>query len=145
MSVLPGKGDGTFQAPIASGDPGGLLAVGDFNHDGKLDVATVGSSYLTVMLGNGDGTFTPISNTTTADTIYLADLNKDGNLDLILFGLGGGNAQGMSVEYGKGDGTFQSPTKLTYSNVTREHCSPTSTAMAILMSLPLAASKRLRE
>jgi hypothetical protein len=115
MSVLPGKGDGTFQPPIASGDPGGMLVVGDFNHDGKLDVATVGSSYLTVMLGNGDGTFTPISNTTTADSIYVADLNKDGNLDLMLFGLGGGNAQGMSVEYGNGDGTFQSPRKYTYS------------------------------
>src|SRR5580698_4339821 len=115
MSVLPGKGDGTFQPPIASGDPGGMLVVGDFNHDGKLDVATVGSSYLTVMLGNGDGTFTPISNTMTADSIYVADLNKDGNLDLMLFGLGGGNAQGMSVEYGNGDGTFQSPRKYTYS------------------------------
>ncbi len=58
-----GNGDGTFQphmdiANISS--PEGI-AVGDFNGDGKVDLAIVanGSASIVLMLGNGDGTFIP--------------------------------------------------------------------------------------
>jgi hypothetical protein len=61
VTVLPGNGDGTFQAPITQDVGFGLigLAVGDFNGDGKLDFATAGSpvSGVFVFSGNGDGTF----------------------------------------------------------------------------------------
>src|SRR5262249_23948699 len=70
LSVLPGKGDGTF-GPAITGNSrinGFLRAVGDFNNDGKLDLVAVNSafspvvgteSWLSVLPGNGDGTFQP--------------------------------------------------------------------------------------
>jgi hypothetical protein len=56
VSILLGKGDGTFQAAqsYALGGYVSSVAVGDFNGDGKLDLVT---SVGTLLLGNGDGTF----------------------------------------------------------------------------------------
>ena len=64
VSVLLGNGDGTFQQPPLTSPTGynpRSIAVGDFNSDGKLDVATANGD-VSVLLGNGDGTFqTPIN------------------------------------------------------------------------------------
>ncbi len=64
VSVLLGKGDGTFQAAVSyetGGEFGLSIAVGDLNGDGKPDlVVTNGESdTVGVLLGNGDGTFQP--------------------------------------------------------------------------------------
>jgi len=72
VSILLGKGDGTFQA-AKNFDVGGVnpttFAVADFNSDGKLDLAVGGlqapvqpscqASTVNVLFGNGDGTFQP--------------------------------------------------------------------------------------
>lgn len=69
--------------------------MGDFNSDGKTDILSSGLSgvsKLGVLLGNGDGTFGPItpiqlSRATSAETgITVGDLNADGKLDMIMLG-----------------------------------------------------------
>jgi hypothetical protein len=81
------------------------VAVGDFNHDGKLDVAVVGD-YLSIFLGNGNGTFKPpINYLGPFYSIAVADFNNDGNLDIVV----GPDADNISVFLGIGDGTFQPP------------------------------------
>jgi hypothetical protein len=115
ISVLLGKGDGTFQSPINSngnwGQGSGPYAIttGDFDRDGKVDVA-VSDENLTVLRGNGDGTFktpaTPTSLQNTSTDLKVSDFNGDGKLDLVTAGVfSGGNLQ---VLLGNGDGTFQS-------------------------------------
>src|ERR1700704_1796960 len=62
VSVLLGNGDGTFQdarTVRADGNPS-FVAVGDFNNDGKADIAVVngpGTNTVSVLYGNGDGSF----------------------------------------------------------------------------------------
>jgi hypothetical protein len=87
------------------------IAIGDFNHDGKLDVAVAayqGSTQIMVLLGNGDGTFQSPVYYTAGDgpySIAVADLNGDGNLDLAVadFAISGT----VNILLGNGDGTFQ--------------------------------------
>jgi len=114
-SLLPGNGDGTFQAAIhLSSLPGSIGAVGDFNKDGKLDLAGGISNNLPpifwVALGNGDGTFQSATTIGSCgvDSIFrlaTADINGDGNLDLVTFTSAGGVAS-FCTFLGNGDGTF---------------------------------------
>ena len=97
----------------ATGSGPWRVAMGDFNADGKVDLLTsnLNSSTLSVLLGNGDGTFqakADIAWGTSARALTVSDLNGDGKLDLIASS--GGNSVGVML--GKGDGTFQ--TKVTY-------------------------------
>jgi hypothetical protein len=112
VSVLLGNGNGTFQAPLAFGidTHPTAVAVGDFNGDGKPDLAVASSSGVSVLLGKGDGTFQLAQILAGAGprSVAVGDFNGDGKLDLAVTDYGDydGNGQGVSVLLGKGDGTF---------------------------------------
>lgn len=87
VSVLLGKGDGTFAAAknSATGYYPQSIAVGDFNDDGLLDVATGNYGDVSVLLGKGDGAFAAPINTSlgmTMNSVAVGDFNNDGMLDL---------------------------------------------------------------
>jgi hypothetical protein len=112
VSILLGKGDGTFPTHVEYGVPGHpiVIATGDFNGDGKVDLVMVAGflSQVSVLLGNGDGTFqTHVEYATGShpDAIAVADVNGDGKLDLIVADFNDGK---IAVLLGNGDGTFQS-------------------------------------
>jgi hypothetical protein len=110
--ILLGNGDGTLQTAVTIGTTAATdVAVGDFNRDGKLDIAFAIPGAALVYLGNGDGTFgagTTFSNGSTNNDgpghILAAEVNNDGNLDLIV-----NTDAGISVLLGKGDGSFRAP------------------------------------
>ena len=120
ISILLGRGDGTFQDqltnPVGNGPLGAVTA--DPNHDGHTDIITANyySNDISVLLGNGDGTFQaarsfPAGEGPTA--LAVADFNGDGRLDVAVVNDGDGNInkEGVSILLGNGDGTFQAPTR----------------------------------
>jgi hypothetical protein len=118
VSVLLGNGDGTFQGPVNYGVPGGPagIVVGDFNDDGNLDIATTdqydGTCYcVSILLGNGDGTFreppitTPLSKAY-PESLVAGHFDGDKNLDLAVT-LNFESQGEVQILLGNGDGTFR--------------------------------------
>ena len=135
VQVMLGAGDGTFPIPTnqsqfysapTGNSPSNGLVVGDFNGDGKIDVAVAAdrnTKTIQVLLGNGDGTLqAPISTpalvggvvTQGVQGFIAADFNGDGKIDLAMISDPNNfnNANVISVLLGKGDGTFQAPVQL---------------------------------
>jgi hypothetical protein len=115
MAILLGNGDGTFQGPVTYPVPNApYLVLDDFNRDGKPDIAIsggiLGSGQVTILINNGDGTFKSPANYSISgnvEALAAADLNADGNLDLVV--PTGGSSAAISVLLGNGDGTFGNP------------------------------------
>lgn len=117
FGVLLGDGHGSFQAetttklgPFFAQNTLQTLLVADFNNDGKLDVITTTSQLSTVTVtyygGNGDGTFRAghgIETGRQTNFLATADLNGDGNLDLVA---GSFTDDTIRVLFGNGLGGF---------------------------------------
>jgi hypothetical protein len=121
VSVLLGNGDGSLQPPVnyVVGSQPRSVAVGDFDGDGVLDLAVANSAdqqadipSVSVLLGNGDGTFHTTANYAFENGSYsvaAGDFNGDGVLDLAVTNLlyPETDSNTVSVLLGNGDGTFQ--------------------------------------
>jgi hypothetical protein len=108
VSVLLGKGDGTFKPAVnyATGPLPSSVAVGDFNGDGFSDLV-VATDSASVLLGKADGTFQRAVGYPAGDSPYavaVGDFNGDGIADLAVADIAGGQVE---VLLGKGNGTFQ--------------------------------------
>jgi hypothetical protein len=124
--VFLGKGDGVsftgisqptiFPGSSSTNNPARSIVAADFNHDGKMDLATDDGSVIRIYVGQGDGTFTPgptYSTIPNSGLLLATDLDGDGNIDLWT-GYGGngiysGDGYLPNAAYaliGKGDGTF---------------------------------------
>jgi hypothetical protein len=125
ITPLLGNGNGTFQSRVdaPAGPNVNAVVVGDFNGDGIPDLAFANgdcsgcsANSVSVILGNGDGTykapntFTTTTGSTTTDTYALvaADFNKDGNLDIAAVNNTTGQIA-VLLNNGGATGTFAAP------------------------------------
>jgi hypothetical protein len=115
LNVFLNAGNGAFTAlpKVPFGDGTAPIVSGDFNGDGILDLASTNGNSVSVLLGNGDGTFTQKNDQpTSAQTnvnLVTADFNGDGILDFAVID----STNAVSIWLGKGDGTFQPPVATT--------------------------------
>ena len=123
--VLLNNGSGTFTPAasvafvptVSTSNFGPNLTVGDFNKDGKLDLAMDDGIAVHLCFGNGDGTFTAgpsYASNTEVGYVTASDLDGDGNLDLYVGTANGGVYAGDQFDAGQsyalmgnGDGTLR--------------------------------------
>ncbi|ABA20206.1 Integrins alpha chain [Trichormus variabilis ATCC 29413] len=105
VSFDPATNFGVGSAPF-------IPTVGDFNNDGKLDLAVsnFNSNNVSVLLGQGNGSFSPATNFGVAlnpISVRIGDFNNDGNLDLAVVNF---NSSNVSILLGQGNGSFGTAT-----------------------------------
>jgi FG-GAP-like repeat len=166
FTVSINNGDGTFKPPVSYTVNAGTwpaLTWGDFNKDGKVDIAFAlpGTNDVALYLGSGDGTFqSPV--TTTMDlpsgytfatsSVVAGDFNHDGNIDLVASGYQGNDSYAgpwaVFLLYGDGQGHFNNPSViyqptsgwLVDTIVTGDFDSDDNADVAIMEYLPCAGS-----
>ncbi|MEM0914182.1 MAG: VCBS repeat-containing protein [Planctomycetota bacterium] len=122
IAVALGRGDGTFDESILTELP--FLDVGseyvvnaesDLNGDGIDDVAVLGDQWMYTLVSEGDGTFeapiTQITNVSYAKLALTADVDGDGDSDIVAYGLLVENSESVSVFLNKtGEAVQKTPT-----------------------------------
>src|SRR5437762_12354725 len=124
LSVIA-HGSAKFKAAVSYtvGTKPSAAAVGDFNGDGKLDVAVVNSGDasvgdnggLSILIGNGDGTLKSAANVppgTKPLAVAVADPNGDGKTDLVL-----ADSSGSGIPLGNGDSTLDTLTHIASTDI----------------------------
>ena len=118
VTILLGNGSGHFTqpagSPVAAGGVPRSLAVGDFNIDGRPDLAVANffSDNVTILLGNATGQFSqpagsPVSAATSPNSLVIGDFNLDGRPDLAV---ANHNSANVTILLGNGLGNFTEPT-----------------------------------
>lgn len=121
-SASPGSQALNFRPPAknATGASPISVAIADVNGDGIPDLAVADnrSNSVSILLGNGNGTYQPEISYSTGigpATVVTGDFNHDGKIDLAVYTLPvSGEAGYISVMLGRGDGTFSSRVDYTY-------------------------------
>jgi hypothetical protein len=114
VSTLLGDGTGSFapqaNSPFMVGNDPRSVALGDLDGDGNLDLVTAnsGSNTVSILLGDGTGSFAPQANSpfpvgAAPESVAIGDLNGDGQLDLATANR---NVNNVSVLLGDGTGSF---------------------------------------
>jgi large repetitive protein len=121
VTILLGKGDGTFTTlppiPLVAFSNPEAIVVGNFTADGNLDlaVASQATDTVTVLLGNGEGTFQPLAPIALGDTfpsklsLVAGDFLNNGRTDLAVAAYSVYGTSSIDMLLGNGDGTFETP------------------------------------
>jgi FG-GAP-like repeat/Bacterial Ig-like domain (group 3) len=106
VSFGDGKGNFPTSGPVLQ-TSSNFIAAGDFNGDGKADLASLDGSTFEILIGKGDGTFaSPVTYSVGANPVFVLqrDVNGDGKKDILVVNQGSND---VSVLLGNGNGTFQ--------------------------------------
>ncbi len=121
INTFPGNGDGTYGTQVLFPAPEGThdLLAHDLNGDGHIDLVGQGAhsypsstpgAHLTVILGNGDGTFQTrqiyAGDPSGSTGMDIGDVDQDGDPDVLLSNY---YSHDVSVHLNRGDGTFEEP------------------------------------
>jgi len=151
--VFLGKGDGTFPAPltVSLSDAFKPLAVEDFDGDGNADLAVADSLGLGILLGNGDGSFQPITHYSAGansdnEVVAVGEFNGDGIADVVLidwntwdfFVFLGGAAPDLTIAVSRFGGLTQGQAGAAYNvTVSNPGVIPSAGTVRVAISLPL--------